>query len=132
MGRTNVAAHILIIEDNDMSFVLADYLLRQAGYLTSRASDGSAGVRAALDNLADLILCDLDLPVMDGQQVLSTLRADARWRPVPLLAFTADSSRKARNEALETGFDGYVIKPVDPQTFVSTLVQYLTPELRAS
>jgi CheY-like chemotaxis protein len=126
-----VAAHILIIEDNDMSFVLADYLLRQAGYSTARAVDGSAGVRVALENRADLILCDLDLPVMDGHQVLGSLRAATGWRPVPLLAFTGDSSAEAQSAVLAAGFTGYVCKPVDPQTFVASLARYVAPELRA-
>jgi len=126
-----LAAHILIIEDNDMSFVLADYLLRQAGYSTARAVDGGAGVRAALENRSDLILCDLDLPVMDGYEVLSSLRADASWRRVPLLAFTGDSPAKAEHEVLAAGFTGYVFKPVDPQTFVASLAQYVAPDLRA-
>ncbi len=125
-------AHILIIEDNDMSFVLADYLLRQAGYSTARAADGDSGVRLALENRADLVLCDLDLPVMDGHQVLSALRQDSRWRPVPILAFTADSPTKEHGELLAAGFTGYVFKPVDPATFAATLANYLQPELRAT
>ena len=102
-----MAAHILIIEDNDMSFVLADYLLRQAGYSISRAVDGEAGVQAALRNVADLILCDLDLPVMDGYQVAGTLRKYASWRRVPLLAFTGDSPGNPQAEALarQAGFE---------------------------
>jgi CheY-like chemotaxis protein len=127
----DVPAHILIIEDNDMSFVLADYLLRQAGYSTARAADGGAGVRVALENRADLILCDLDLPVMDGYEVLNSLRADASWRSVPTLAFTGASPDKEQREVLAAGFTGYVFKPVDPQTFVTTLAHYVAPELRA-
>jgi CheY-like chemotaxis protein len=129
-----MAAHILIIEDNDMSFVLADYLLRQAGYSTSRASDGAAGVQAALENVADLILCDLDLPLMDGYQVASALRNDSGWRRVPLLAFTGDAPGNGQNEAAarEAGFAGLVFKPVDAQTFSTTIAQHLAPGLRAN
>ncbi len=129
-----MAAHILIIEDNDMSFVLADYLLRQAGYSTSRAVDGAAGVQAALGNVADLILCDLDLPLMDGYQVASALRSESSWRRVPLLAFTGDSPSDGKNEALalEAGFAGLVFKPVDARTFSTTIAQHIAPERRAN
>ncbi len=129
-----MAAHILIIEDNDMSFVLADYLLRQAGYSTTRATDGGAGVQAALQNDADIILCDLDLPVMDGYEVASTLRNHSDWRRVPLLAFTGDSPGNGHSEALAlaAGFAGFVFKPVDAKTFSATVAQHVTPELRAS
>jgi two-component system cell cycle response regulator DivK len=129
-----MAAHILIIEDNDMSFVLADYLLRQAGYATSRALDGETGVQAALENVADLILCDLDLPVMDGYQVAGTLRKAPGWRAVPLLAFTGDSPGDAHSESLAraAGFAGFIFKPVDARTFSATIAQHISPELRAS
>jgi two-component system cell cycle response regulator len=129
-----MAAHILIIEDNEMSFVLADYLLRQAGYSTSRALDGEAGVQAALQNVADLILCDLDLPVMDGYQVASALCRDTSWRRVPLLAFTGDSPGNEHSEVLAraAGFQGFIFKPVDARTFCATIGQHVAPGLRAN
>jgi CheY-like chemotaxis protein len=129
--RQGVAAHILIIEDNEMSFVLADYLLRQAGYSTSRARDGTSGLRAAEENVADLILCDLDLPAMDGFQIASALRANGSWRAVPLVAFTADSTGVEQKAVLDAGFEGYISKPIDPRTFSATIAQYLAPNLRA-
>ena len=122
-----MAAHILIIEDNDMSFVLADYLLRQAGYTITRALDGESGVQAALQNVADLVLCDLDLPVMDGYQVAGTLYNDPSWRRVPLLAFTGDSpgNEHAESRARAAGFQGFIFKPVDARTFSATIAQHV-------
>jgi len=129
-----MSAHIPIIEDNDMSFVLAAYLLRQAGYSTSRALDGEAGVQAALRNVADLILCDLDLPVMDGYQVAGALRNHSSWRAVPLLAFTGDSPGNDHSESLAraAGFEGFIFKPVDSRTFSATIAQHVMPGLRAN
>ena len=126
-----MGAQILIIEDNDMSFVLADYLLRQAGYSTRRATDGESGVQAALENTAAAVLCDLDLPGMDGYEVAASLRQNAQWRAVPLLAFTADTPG-VTDRALATGFSGYLFKPVDPQTFVATLDRFMVTDTRAS
>jgi CheY-like chemotaxis protein len=126
-----MTARILIIEDNDMSFVLADYLLRQKGFPTARAADGGAGVRTALENRADLILCDLDLPVMDGYEVLRALRANSAWRPVPVIAFTGDAPGKDHGAVLAAGFTAYVFKPPDPRTFVATITQYIASEERA-
>ncbi len=126
-----MAAQILIIEDNEMSFVLADYLLRQAGYSTRRASDGASGVRAALENTADIVLCDLDLPGLDGYEVAASLRRSSQWRQVPLLAFTADTPG-VTDQALAAGFSGYIFKPVDPQSFPTTISQFVPTELRAS
>jgi CheY-like chemotaxis protein len=131
LKTSSVAAHILIIEDNDMSFVLADYLLRQTGYSTGRAADGNDGIRAALENTADLILCDLDLPGMDGREVLNALRANGAWRAVPVLAFTGDSTWTDQGVLLASGFAGCVLKPPDPRTFAATVGQHLAPQLRA-
>ena len=122
-----MTARILIIEDNDMSFVLADYLLRQKGYTTTRARDGGAGVQAALEHPVDLILCDLDLPVMDGYEVIGALRANSAWHRVPVLAFTGDSPGKDHSAVLEAGFAAYVFKPPDPRTFAATVAQYIAP-----
>jgi CheY-like chemotaxis protein len=126
-----VATYILIVEDNDMSFVLADHLLRQAGYVTMRATDGSDGLRAALENRADLILCDLDLPVMDGYEFLQALRTNDQWRAVPILAFTGDSPGKDQGAVLAAGFAGYIFKPPDPRTFAAEIGRYVAPSPRA-
>lgn len=115
-----------------MSFVLAEYLLRQAGYSIIRASDGDSAVRMALQNDADLILCDLDLPAMDGYQVVNALRAQSKWKPVPLIAFTAASTGDAQNHVLASGFEGYISKPIDPRTFTATIARYLAPSPGAS
>lgn len=127
-----MSAHILIIEDNEMSLALAEYLLRQAGYTTSSATDGDSGVRMALENQAHLILCDLDLPVIDGPQVVTMLRTHGEWRRVPILAFTAASLSEEQRRVLTTDFDGYVAKPIDPVSFSNTVGHHLAPELRAS
>lgn len=134
MTLTNVimAAHILIIEDNEMSLALADYLLRQSGYTISSATDGGGGMRLALENKANLILCDLDLPVIDGPEVASALRAHRDWRKVPILAFTAASMSDAEREKLAEHFDGCIAKPIDPASFAATVGLHLEPELRAS
>jgi CheY-like chemotaxis protein len=127
-----MSAHILIIEDNEMSLALAEHLLRQSGYTTSSATDGDSGVRLALQNQAHLILCDLDLPVIDGPQVAMTLRTNTQWRKVPILAFTAATISDERKRALTADFDGCISKPIDPASFSATVGHHLAPELRAS
>jgi two-component system, cell cycle response regulator DivK len=125
-----MSAHILIIEDNEMSLALAEYLLQQSGYTTSSATDGGSGVRVALENRAHLILCDLDLPVIDGPQVVSALRTNEAWHPVPILAFTAASIGAEQRRTMTADFDGCIVKPIDPPSFADTVAQYLAPDLR--
>jgi CheY-like chemotaxis protein len=112
-----------------MSLALAEYLLRQAGHAVGTATDGASGVRLALENKAQLILCDLDLPVIDGPQVVSTLRANSAWHKVPVLAFTAASMSDDQKQSLTAGFDGCIVKPIDPASFATTIGHYLGPEL---
>lgn len=125
-----MSTHILIIEDNEMSLALAEYLLRQSGYAISSATDGGNGVRLALENKAHLILCDLDLPVIDGPQVVSALRASGTWHQVPVLAFTAASMSDEQRRTLAVDFDGCILKPIDPASFAATIGSHLAPELR--
>lgn len=125
-------AHILIVEDNEMSLALAEYLLRGAGYSVDSASDGGSGMRLALQNTAQLILCDLDLPVIEGPQLVQALRASGEWRRVPVLAFTAASMTQEQGQALAADFDGCIVKPIDPATFVATVGRYLAPGARVS
>jgi two-component system, cell cycle response regulator len=119
-----MSAHILIIEDNEMSLALAEYLLRDAGYTVSSATDGESGMQRALANTAQLILCDLDLPVIEGPQLVQALRANGDWRKVPVLAFTA-ASTEGQLRALAADFDGYVVKPVEPGSFAATIGEHL-------
>lgn len=128
----SMSAHILIIEDNEMSLALAEYLLRDVGYTVSSATDGGNGMRLALQNTAHLILCDLDLPVIEGAQLVQALRTSGDWSKVPVLAFTAASMSEEQRQGLAADFDGYVVKPVDPGSFATTIGQHLAPGLRIS
>jgi two-component system cell cycle response regulator len=127
-----MSAHILIIEDNEMSLALADHLLRQSGYTITSATDGGSGVRLALENEAHLILCDLDLPVIDGPEVVNALRTNERWRKVPILAFTAASMSDEQRRMLAADFDGCIAKPIDPASFADAIGHHLAPELRVT
>lgn len=123
-------ARILIIEDDPANRELAAYLLDAAGYSVATASDGGAGAQLAITGNSDLILCDLHMPVMDGYAVLATLRADMRWRPVPIVAFSASTLPGERERAQQAGFDDYLPKPFIPHTFVERVESYLPFALR--
>jgi CheY-like chemotaxis protein len=125
-------AHVLIVEDNDMSFVLADCLLQPAGYVTQRAADGDSAIRLASESQPDLILCDLDLPGMDGYQLVEALRALPGCRAIPILAFTADSPQNDVSRLQTAGFTDWLRKPPDPRTFSATVARYLRPQASAS
>src|SRR5436853_2785520 len=113
-----MTARILIVEDDDPSRELVTFLLERAGYTIQYAQDGAAGLRAALSDDPDLIISDLQMPRIDGYELVRRLLGDQRWRRVPLIAVSAFSMSGAREKALAAGFDGYFSKPIRPETFV--------------
>ncbi|MFN4118087.1 response regulator [Acidovorax sp.] len=118
-------ATILVIEDDDASRQLVTYLLEASGHTVLSADNGAAGLELALSQPHDLILCDLQMPIMNGYQVAQTLRSHPRWRAVPLVAVTAFSMPGDREKALEMGFDDHFSKPITPETFVQQIEGFL-------
>lgn len=125
-----MSARILIIEDDAASHALVRYLLEAAGYQTLSAFDGAVGVRMALDRQPDLLLCDLQMPVMSGYQVIQTLQEYALWKKVPVIAVTAFSMAGDREKTLAAGFDEHISKPISPQHFVAQVEAFLPESLR--
>lgn len=120
-----MSTRILIIEDDEASRELVKYLLETAGYDTLDAEDGCRGVELALAARPNLVICDLQLPGMNGYEVMRCLREDARWHPVPLIAVTAFSMAGDRETALAAGFDEHITKPIFPETFVGQIERFL-------
>ena len=125
-----MAARILLIEDNKTNLELTEYLLKASGYSTLAAGNGEEGIRAAQKEHPDLIICDLQMPVMNGYEVVRELKEDPLLRPIPIIALTALSMPGDRRNVLAAGFDGYMAKPIDPETFVRTIEGFMPPELR--
>lgn len=119
---------ILVIEDNPTNLELMTYLLKAFGHTTLTAADGQAGVERALSALPDLVLCDLAMPRLDGYGVARRLKAEPTLRGVPLVAVTASAMVGDRDKVFAAGFDGYISKPIDPETFVSEVEGYLRRE----
>jgi CheY-like chemotaxis protein len=124
-------ATILVIEDDEASRQLVTYLLEAANYRVLAAENGALGLALALAEGPDLILCDLQMPVMNGYEVAHTLRSHPAWRVVPLVAVTAFSMPGDREKALEVGFDEHLSKPITPESFVSQVEAFLGPSFRA-
>ncbi|MEH0164938.1 response regulator [Roseateles microcysteis] len=127
-----MTAHIAIIEDNQANLELVKFLLECSGYLVSVARDGVQGVELVFRVRPDLVICDLQMPAMDGYQVLSQLRATPDVAPIPVIAVTAFSMPNDRHKVLTAGFDGYISKPIDPATFVGQVGAFLPAGLRRS
>jgi CheY-like chemotaxis protein len=120
-----MSRRILVIEDNPTNLELMTYLLNAFGHTTIVAHDGEEGVEVALRCNPTLILCDLALPTLVGCAVACRLRAEASLKGVPLIAVTASAMVGDRDKVIATGFDGYISKPITPETFVAVVVSHL-------
>lgn len=116
---------ILIIEDNEQNLYLARYLLEARGHQVFDARDGIEGLAIARVEPFDAILLDIQLPQLDGYQVARRLRQLANCQTVPIIAVTAHALPGDRERALAAGCNGYMEKPVEPETF-ATQVEMLT------
>jgi diguanylate cyclase (GGDEF)-like protein/PAS domain S-box-containing protein len=105
------------------------YLLRAFGYQPLMAHDGEEGVETARRERPDLIICDVHLPKLDGYGVVSRLKQDPELQSIPTLAVTALAMVGDREKLLAAGFDGYIGKPIEPDTFVSQIESFLPGEL---
>ena len=112
---------ILLIEDNEQNRYLATFLLEKSGYKVVSANDGRRGIELAKTLAPDLILLDIQLPTMDGYEVARALRQTEALRDVPIIAVTSHAMVGDREKALEAGCNGYIEKPINPETFVAEI-----------
>ena len=120
-------ARMLVIEDNPASLELMAYLLTAFGHTPLLASDGAQGLEAARRETPDLIVCDMQLPRMDGYAIMRQLKAWPETRAIPVIAVTALAMVGDRDRIIAQGFDGYISKPLVPETFVAQVETFLDP-----
>lgn len=128
-----MSTRILIMEDNAANLRLMSYLLESYGHVILAARDGLEGVELVLRERPDLILCDLQMPKLDGFDVAHRLKNDPELAGIPLVAVTALAMAGDSVKVRAAGFDGYISKPISLTSFVSQVQQFLTscqaPEL---
>jgi two-component system cell cycle response regulator DivK len=116
---------ILVVEDTpDNRQILRD-LLTSAGYELVEAADGAAGVAAAIEHLPDLILMDIQLPVLDGYEATRRIKAHAATAGIPVIAVTSYALSGDEVKARAAGCDGYVAKPYSPRRLLATVREFL-------
>ena len=115
---------ILLIEDNEQNRYLATFLLEQHGHKVVPAPDGPRGIELAQSVQPDIILLDIQLPVMDGYGVARALRAIHSLREVPIIAVTSYAMVGDREKALAAGCNSYIEKPINPETFVDQIARF--------
>jgi len=116
---------VLVIEDNEQNLYLATFILERHGYGVRAARDGTTGIDMAAADTPDIILLDIQLPLMDGYAVARQLRLNPSLAQVPIIAVTSYAMAGDREKAIEAGCDGYIEKPINPDTFMAQVEEYL-------
>lgn len=117
---------VLLIEDNPQNLYLATFLLERHGYNVVSISDGLTAVKQAAGHDPDLILLDIELPVMDGHSVARALRNIDSLKDTPIIAVTSYAMVGDREKCIASGCNGYIEKPIDPLSFVAEIEKYVT------
>ena len=118
-------AKILIVEDNEMNRDMLSRRLIRKGFEIVMAEDGKKGVDMSKSENPDLILMDLSLPVMDGWEATSTIKADEDTKDIPIIVITAHAMAGDREKALEAGADEYDTKPIEFKRLLGKIKEFL-------
>ena len=116
---------ILVIEDNEQNMYLVSFILEKHDFKVIQAWRGDTGIQLALETKPDLILLDIQLPSMDGYTVARELRKLESMKNTPIIAVTSYAMPGDREQALEAGCTGYIEKPINPETFMNEVREYL-------
>jgi two-component system, cell cycle response regulator DivK len=120
-----MSKRILVVEDTEDNRRIIRDLLTSAGYETIEAVDGGEGVAMATAQAPDLILMDMQLPVLDGYEATRRIKAIAALRDVPVIAVTSYALSGDEAKTREAGCDGYVAKPFSPRQLLAKVREFL-------
>ena len=117
---------VLYIEDNEQNIYLISFILEKNGIEVYKERDGKSGIEAAARIKPDLILLDILLPEMDGYQVAEIIHKNPELSKTPIVAVTSYAMVGDREKAFRAGCNGYIEKPINPDTFFREINYYLT------
>ena len=116
---------VLVVEDHEDNRQILRDLLGSAGYEMTEAWDGEASVSAAKEQRPDLILMDIQLPLLDGYEATRRIKADPELKNIPIIAVTSYALSGDDGKAHTAGCDAYVTKPYSPRELLAKIRQYL-------
>jgi Response regulator containing CheY-like receiver, AAA-type ATPase, and DNA-binding domains len=120
-----MSGKILIVEDNEMNRDMLGRRLERKGYEVVFAVDGKQGWEMASSERPDLILMDLSLPVMDGWEATTRIKADPATKEIPVIALTAHAMNTDRDKALQAGCNDFDTKPVNFTRLLGLIEKYI-------
>ena len=116
---------ILVVEDNEVNLYLIRFMLEKSDYKVIEAREGTMGVELAQKEQPDLIIMDIQLPDIDGLEATKRIRASETDGKIPIVALTSYAMVGDREQVLAAGCEGYIEKPINPDTFAADVAQYM-------
>jgi two-component system sensor histidine kinase/response regulator len=116
---------VLLVEDNEINQEVAIGQLEDAEVFVDLAENGEVALRMIADNDYDVVLMDMQMPVMDGVEATRILRADPRYAKLPIVAMTANAMASDREICLDAGMNDHIAKPIDPDQLFGVLLRWI-------
>jgi two-component system chemotaxis response regulator CheY len=120
-----MASVILAVDDSASMRQMVNFTLKGAGYQVVQAVDGVEALEYARGNAVDLVLTDVNMPRMDGIQLVRELRSLPTYRYVPMLVLTTESSQDKKMQGKQAGATGWIVKPFNPEQLLATIARVL-------
>ena len=125
----NDRARVLVVEDNPVNQKVVIAVLRKRGFDIDLANDGREALRKLEASDFDVVLMDVQMPVLDGLETTRIIRQDPRWKDLPIIAMTAHAMNGDRERCLQAGMNGYISKPLHPSDLVDLIQQFLRAQV---
>lgn len=121
-------ARVLLVEDNDLNQEIASELLREVGLVVDHAGNGAIALDMLNTAHYDIVLMDMQMPVMDGETATREIRKDPRFKALPVVAMTANAMQGDRERCLAAGMNDHVPKPIEPEDLWKALLKWINPQ----
>jgi two-component system chemotaxis response regulator CheY len=112
---------VLIVDDSDTTRNFHAYILKNAGYDTDVAVDGSEALEKVFGGNFDLVITDINMPLMDGLTLIERVRADANFEELPIIVVSTEEEDEDKQRGLEAGANVYIVKPTDPEQLIENV-----------
>lgn len=119
-------ARILLVEDNDLNQQVAIEILEDFGFFIDVAENGEIAVKKVSEEQYDIVLMDMQMPVMDGVEATKEIRKNPKYISLPIIAMTANAMASDRERCIQAGMNDHITKPIDPKELFSTLLKWIS------
>lgn len=116
-----MSKRILTVDDSKTIRDMLAFTLTKAGYEVVQAEDGQQGLDALARNAVDVVITDINMPVMDGFEFIRRMRAMPAWKATPILVLTTETSAEKKGQARSAGATGWIVKPFDPNKLLAVI-----------